>query len=254
MNRTGTCLFEMALVGFALVSAVALLSPSGVAAQAEEASQSYTVPSGGEPTTAGATGVEAGLRLGYGIPQGKPSETGRNMDEGISGQVPLWLDLGYRVIPPLFLGLYFQYGFGFVGDYVDASCDADGLDCSVNDIRFGAQVHYHVLFEGQVDPWIGAGFGYEWMTEGASASGVSMDMTAHGFEFLNLQLGLDFTPEDHFYLGPFFTLTLGQFSSVSADCSGLPDCSALENELSGDLEEKSLHEWLLFGVRGGYKP
>src|SRR4051812_6830527 len=64
------------------------------------------------------TGFEAGLRVEYGIPLGDATGAGRPLSDGISGQIPLAIDLGYRVIPNLFIGLYAQYGFGFVGDEI----------------------------------------------------------------------------------------------------------------------------------------
>jgi hypothetical protein len=241
-----------------LFAVLYLISPAlacpTAAAQEAMAAQTTPVPRSGPEPEAGATGFEGGLRLGYGIPLGKSSGRGEDMNEGISGQAPLWIDLGYRIIPPLFLGLYFQYGLGFLGDDLERSCDEGNADCSVVDIRFGAQVQYHPYPGRAGDLWLGAGIGYEWLTISTDEAGLNIGVTMRGFEYFSLQLGVDFTVTHHFYLGPFLAISGGEFSSTSVSCSGDPSCSAFEAEMSQDIDDKSLHSWIFIGVRGGYEP
>ena len=197
-------------------------------------------------------GFEAGLRIGYGLPLGKASD-GADLNQGISGAVPLWLDLGYRAMPELFVGLYTHYGFGFVGDSLDPVCSLSGLDCSASDVRLGIQAHYHPAPRGSVDPWIGLGFGYEWSTWGASGGGVQLSITPSGFELVNLQLGLDVPVSKRFYLGPVISFSLDQFSSISVDCSGAAGLCAGFG-VDGDIPNKALHEWLVIALRAAYAP
>ena len=195
-------------------------------------------------------GFEAGARLGYGIPLGEMAE-GVDLSDGIDGQIPIWLDVGYRPIEALMIGLYFQYGIGLIDN---EACDIDGVDCSGSDIRFGLQAHYHISPEEQLDPWVGLGIGYEWLNRGVEAMGTEVSSTLHGFEFLNLQAGLDIAVAEHVKLGPFLSFSLGQYGSGSAECSGAA-CSALGTvEIDGDIEEKSLHQWLVIGARVAYTP
>lgn len=197
------------------------------------------------------TGFEAGLRLGYGIPLGKVSDPGDDLDQGIASVIPLWLDVGYRASPEFLVGVYGQYGIGSVGDTFDASCG--GLDCSATDTRLGAQVHYHFMPDAGVDPWLGLGFGYEWMTLAFSGPGGEISTTTSGFELVDFQLGVDHRVGEHVYLGAFMSLSLGQYADVSIDCSGAASATC-DSIGDGSINDKALHEWLMFGVRGGYVP
>ncbi|MGC4064077.1 MAG: hypothetical protein QM784_05440 [Polyangiaceae bacterium] len=55
----------------------------------------------------------------------------RILSDGISGHIPLWLNLGYMVTPNIMLGLYGQYGFGLLAGDVSDLCDSQdsGLFC-----------------------------------------------------------------------------------------------------------------------------
>jgi hypothetical protein len=208
----------------------------------------------GAPSIARAeTGFEGGLRLGYGIPLGEAAE-GADLSDVIGGQIPIWIDLGYRVIDPLFIGLYFQYGIGLVGGDLGDACDALDLDCSTSDMRLGVQGHYHISPTENLDPWVGLGIGYEWMGESVEGAGLTLDSTASGIEFLDLQAGLDISVAEHVKIGPFLSFSLGQYSSVSAECDGLQPACEMVGTRDGDIEETAMHEWLMIGVRGAYVP
>jgi hypothetical protein len=194
------------------------------------------------------TGFEIGLRTGYAIPLGKGgANSSLDLNEGISGAVPIWLDLGYRATPQIMVGIYGAYAFGFLGDTLDRACGG-GLDCSSHDIRLGAELQYHILPRQQADPWLGLGLGYEWLTFSASGGGQDGSITASGFEFVNLQAGVDFAPSDsaNFGLGPFLAFSVAQYSDVS--CSGAAGLAC-----PGSFETTT-HEWLTFGVRGTFVP
>jgi outer membrane protein W len=203
------------------------------------------------PAYAEDTGFEAGLRLGYGIPLGSATDNG-DLSDAVGGQVPLILDIGYRVIPNLFIGLYAQYGFAWVGDNFDDLCDLSGASCSAHDIRLGVEGHFHFRPREKLDPWIGLGIGYEWLSMSAEQNDVELSMTFHGFEFVNLQAGLDIRVAENFYLGAFLTLTIAEFSEASVD--GDAPAFGAQFGANGDIDDKGVHEWLLLGVRGAYAP
>jgi outer membrane protein W len=206
-----------------------------------------------------AGGFELGARLGYGIPMGKAvDDPDGALSTGIKGMIPLQLDLGYRVIPNLTVGGYVMYGFGLNGDDTQATCDlaqASGADasCSTSDVRLGIQAHYHIAPTKKTDPWVGAGFGYEWLSLGFDASlggtSVKATSTTKGFEFLNLQGGVDFRAAPGFGIGPFLSFSLAQFGSFGGSCSGACTGITIAN---GDITNKALHQWLLLGVRGSF--
>jgi hypothetical protein len=151
----------------------------------------------------------------------------------------------------VFLGAYFQYGFGFVGDDLEDACDLDGVDCSVSSHRVGAQVHYHFSPRSSADGWLGLGFGYEWSNAKIEALDGELSSSVSGFEFANLQGGVDFYPGEHFYLGPFLSFSIDQYGSRDIECSGAASevCDAFGDD---DIDDKSIHNWLLFGIRGGF--
>jgi opacity protein-like surface antigen len=192
-------------------------------------------------------GLELGLRVGYGIPAGKegaiPGMTNDNLSADVSGIIPIQVDGGYRFNQNVYLGLSFQYAPGLVNNSnsANAFCQT-GFDCSASDLRLGLNVNYHFGMGPPFDPWVGLGVGYEWLMLSASGGGISVDATASGFEFANLQLGGDFPVNPNFVVGPFFAVSIGQYRSISISPGGGDQ----------DLNPKSVHEWFLFGVRAAF--
>lgn len=210
----------------------------------------FAVTERSEAQEEGPTGLELGGRLAYGIPMGRlEDDDDADLADAISGQVPLGLDLGYRVTPQLSVGAFFTYGFGFVGDDLEDLCEFADADCSARDIRVGAQVAYHLQPGQSVDPWLGAGFGYEWLTFNLSANDTDTSVTGHGFEFVNLQAGLDFPAGTGAGIGPYLGFALGQYGRTSSSCDG--DCGMTTDE-SDEIEDKAMHQWLFLGVRGTF--
>jgi hypothetical protein len=205
------------------------------------------------------TGIEIGVRTGYSLPLGQVTGGGNpitlngttyqsqplDLSKDYTGLVPIWFDLGYRVSPQLYAGAYFQYGIAFLpSDAAGGVCGQSGVSCSGSDIMAGVNLHYHVLPGEMVDPWLGIGVGYEWANFNISESGQSVSVQIVGWQFANFQAGADFKVEPNFGLGPFVMLSLGQFDSYSSSVPG--------SLAGGDYQNKALHEWLTFGVRGVY--
>jgi hypothetical protein len=198
---------------------------------------------------------DVGLRLGYALPLGNAWSAGTSgpftfpedakMSNAFSGQIPIWIDAGYRVVPPLVLGLYFQYGFVSVKTATDPNSPGcpSGADCSAHDIRLGLQAEYDLLAGQSIDPWLGLGVGYEWLGLSETANGTTSSGNLSGFEFANLQGGVDFAVGDGVALGPFLSFSLGQYSTFHTEAQGV----------GVDIDvPKALHEWLAFGVRGRF--
>ncbi len=202
----------------------------------------------GQALAAEGSGIDLGLRLGYGIPLGSAAEN-EKLNDLVSGQVPIWVDAGYRFAPNIMAGLYFQYGFAFLPD---SSCPSPA-SCSASDIRFGIQGQYRFMPRESVDPWLGLGIGYEWLDYSVSAGGFDASAGVHGWEFLHLQGGADFKVADGFGIGPFLDFSLGQYSSGSVTTSALPVLGQPVSG-SGDIQNKALHEWLTLGVRAVFDP
>src|SRR5262249_9014476 len=73
--------------------------PAAAAAQAEQAPQPI--------------GLELAVRGGFGLPFGDLlDDTGGGIRDQISGSIPIWIDIGYRVAPAVVVGVYGQLGIG----------------------------------------------------------------------------------------------------------------------------------------------
>jgi hypothetical protein len=210
-------------------------------------------PSGGAPPLDDGspwTAFEFGARLAFGLPFGGLSgATDDNLDHLAKNQIaPLWLDAGFRIASHWYVGGYFAYGLISLADQLSkGTCDQPGISCSSNDTRFGVNAHYHALPDGKVDPWFGAGFGYEWLSATFGGNGITRSTGVDGWEFFNAQAGVDFRLlEGTLGVGPFLAVTVDQYSNQSApsDNHGGTTSSSINNQ--------GLHEWLLFGVRGSY--
>ena len=207
-----------------------------------------------EPRPIGDRKFVLGLRLGYALPMGATAEnddgSSNNMSDAVAGHFPIWLDVGYMVSRDFLLGFYGHYAFGGVAGPLKAECDAAssaGVSCSASDVRFGVQFQYHPTHEGKIDPWLGVGVGYEWLTLDISGAGIDGSTTVKGFELFNLQTGVDFKAAPNLGIGPFVSFSLGQYDSTSN--SG----SIARVNPGGDIANPALHEWLTFGVRAAYR-
>jgi outer membrane protein W len=184
-------------------------------------------------------------------PTGTTAISSNHLSDDYTGMVPISIDLGYRINPAIYVGVFAQYGFVSFNHGTNPAC-LDGFDCSAHDIRFGLDLHYHFLADVGFDPWIGAGVGYEMLDFSASGSvrgqAIREDGNIRGFEFLNLQAGDDFHVTPHLVVGPFIAFSLGRFSSYSLDITS----AGVSQSPSGDLRKRGIHEWLTIGVRGQY--
>src|SRR5690606_7832597 len=107
------------------------------------------------------TGFTTGLRLGAGIPLGKAGQDPLGLERDLSDltpwRAPVWLDIGYTLSGALTIGGYAQVGVGGVGD----ACVGD---CDWSDIRVGAEAELRFAPGAPVNPWLGVGLGWEWLS------------------------------------------------------------------------------------------
>jgi hypothetical protein len=174
-----------------------------------------------------ASAVEVGLRAGYSIPLGDVADKASFSDTGVSGVIPIQADVGYKINPNILVGAYFSYGIGMTNS---DKCK----DCSFSQLRFGAQLHYYLMPNGQFDPWVGAGIGYEILSESNS------ELSAKGLEYVNLQAGADYRLNGNLGLGPVIQFGLGSYGSASVKGTDVPGFKS------------ATHEFLTIGVRGIY--
>jgi hypothetical protein len=174
-------------------------------------------------------GVSVGIRSGFSAPLGSV-ESGKQLSRFTGAVVPIQIDVGYRFLPQLYVGLFAQYGIALPPN---DQCQS----CSGTVARLGIDAQYYFRPKAFLDPWAGLGVGYE--IASITQSGAAADNTtikAHGLEFFELQAGLDLHAADHIRFGPYVGLSLGQYSSITGESS----------------VQTSTHEWLTAGLRGQF--
>jgi hypothetical protein len=188
------------------------------------------------------TSFEAGVRAGVAFPVGDLAQNS-SLSNTISWSAPIQVEAGAR-IGPAFVGGYFSYAFGKLGSNIDCGT----ASCSLGDVRVGFEVLWHFAPAAKVDPWAGLGLGYEWLTLSGSAGGTSASGTVRGFEFLNVQAGVDFVAGRVFRIGPFVMATLSQYGTGSVSVTG---AGGGTTGGEGDIMNKTLHSWISVGLRLG---
>jgi len=199
-------------------------------------------------------GFEVGVRTGYAFSAGNlgapPDGTDAPLGDYVGGQWPLWLDAGYRVLPQLYLGAYFQYGFGFINDDNLTGCRNANVDCSASDVRLGVMGRYNFAPLWLASPWLGLGVGYEWGSATFLIGSSTFDSSWSGFEIANLQAGVDFRVARRLVVAPFISFSLGQFRSVSTRTT-IANITTTTDE---DIAKHSIHEWIFIGARFAFMP
>lgn len=188
--------------------------------------------------------ISLGARVGAGLSLGKVGGT-LAMSDWLKEQIPIQVDALYRWNERLAFGAYFSHGFARTSGDLRDLCDLPGADCTGRVERLGAQVQYTFATKRRHLPWAGAGIGYEWNRLDSSDPTGRVKVTYKGWEYLNLQAGVDFRLGRRFLAGPFVLFSVTQYE---------------EGELSGDfgtgsgaIDSKKLHEWLTAGVRGRFE-
>ena len=181
--------------------------------------------------------LEVSTRIGYSLPAGSTSEN-NSLGDTVSGQLPVQIDVGYRINSHFYIGAYGQLGTALLkGDCADTNCSA-------RNTRVGVSAQYYILPEAKFTPWLGVGTGYEWLTVKQSIDGENVSSTLHGFEFVNLQIGGDYRVSNRFALGPFASASLGQYSQGSVGGS--------DGEVSSAIDKPALHQWITLGLKGTF--
>jgi hypothetical protein len=195
------------------------------------------------------TGFQLGLRTGVAVPLGEVDK-GESMSDSFTPQVPIIADIGVKVIPELFLGGYLGLSVGGAGDAIKKSCDALNVDCMAVGFRFGIEAQLHLNPDGRWNPWVGYGIGYE--IAGASGSKGNNKLTAAlgGVEFAHFMAGADYRINKVVGVGPYADFALGQYSIASVEATS----NGVTKKTDGDIKDKTLHEWLLIGVKVTFFP
>jgi hypothetical protein len=106
-------------------------------------------------------------------------------------------------------------------------------------LRLGLEAQYHVSPGAAMNPW----FGYLESTGfSAQANGQTASAAVAGWEYGHLMAGLDFRLTKTIGIGPVLDFSFGQYTRESVQNPG-------SAQVSGDIQKKDFHEWLLIGGR-----
>ena len=214
---------------------------------------------------------DLGLRTGVGIVVGGLTASGMVPPGPLVPLVTLEADAGYRLAGVVTLGLAATYARAFLprSSLATAAATGDGpcfegTACSAVIYRVGLQARVHLAPHGSIDPWIGIGAGYEFLTVSESGQTqtpqgpVRFDavaLTLRGFEYGRLELGAEGRIGASFALGPFLSLSVAGYnaSRASGAVSVGNSTAQLDGRNSREIVTPYPHGWLVFGVRGAFE-
>lgn len=159
------------------------------------------------------------------------------MGNFFSGEVPVITDIGWKVIPNVFVGGYFGFGIG----------GASGFEAAVNTFcgsasyRMGLEGQYQFLPDAAINPWLGYGIGFEWIGLECANSSAS----AEGIEFGHFMAGLNVRLSRIIAVGPLVDFSLGEYSTFETTGAAMS---------TNGIAQKALHEWLSIGGRVVFFP
>jgi hypothetical protein len=195
------------------------------------------------------TGFQLSLRTGVAVPLGEVDK-GDSISDTFTPQVPIIADIGVKVIPQLFLGGYVGISAGGVGDVIKKACDRVGVDCLAVGFRIGIEGQLHIAPDARWNPWVGYGIGYEIAGASGSKAGNKLSAALGGVEFAHFMGGVDYRISRVVGIGPYADFALGQYSIASLEATS----GGSTTKTDGDIKDKSLHEWLLIGVKITFFP
>jgi hypothetical protein len=185
-------------------------------------------------------GFAAAAQVGYAWPAGRLSEAdGDELSKSFGGQASLIGELGARVTPSLFVGVYAGYARGGVTGDLATTCAQ--IDCSAYSARGGIAVRYRFFPAPSVQPWIGYAAGYEVTTVSMTNGVTNADISVTGLELAHFSVGLDYSDDELYAFGPVLDVGIGEYHHMNGDAPG--------RHIDQDITRTSLHEWITLGVR-----
>jgi len=152
------------------------------------------------------------LTIGTGYAQGF-GEIGTNQpkltDVGQPGGA-VQIGVGYRLIPPLALGVYGSGGMFSRADRVDSSTN-------LYTSTAGVQADWHFLpSQQEIDPWVSLGTGWRgyWMHNNVGTTSL------HGLELAKLQVGVDYRVAQAVAISPVIGADMSMFLTQANPTSG----------------------------------
>lgn len=192
-------------------------------------------------------GPELGLRTGYAVPSGRV-EVGRRLRDTLTFALPVHVDLGYR-FRNWFFGGYGQYALGFESRTSASTCPG----CTHSWLRIGLQAQYSFLHSADSELWAGLGSGQQWLNTDIDKDRREAFQAA-GYEYLVFQLGGAVHIAEGVTLGPFTSVSLGEYVRTLQTCQRDELCPATRQRVEEPTPSAQLHLWFVSGVRATLLP
>jgi hypothetical protein len=182
------------------------------------------------------TGLAFPMGMAYSKTAGDPGlpAAAASLGDVAGVQVPIILDIGGKPDRHVFVGGYLGFGLGSSAGAFGSACSS----CAATTASLGAQVHYAILPDEWVNPWVGYGLGFSWFSAGSAPNEVDL----RGFDFARLTLGVDFRLSRTLGIGPFVDFDVGVYDSRTID-------APRGRFADGDIHGRTIHEWLVIGPR-----
>lgn len=193
------------------------------------------------------TGFQLALRGGAAVPFGTISAS-TSMSDALGPQIPVLVDVGTKLTPNIFVGAFLGAAYGGTAGALTKTCNNYGIECNGFWFRGGLLAEYNFHPDRTVNPWVGYGIGYEIGGTNGTYGRNKITNTVRGIEFAHLLAGLDFRLQEWFGIGPFVDAAFGLYdvAKTQVNSGGYILTSA--------PEDRSLHLWLLLGVRLVMRP
>ena len=197
------------------------------------------------PYNNGKGGAELGIRVAYSAPVGNVV-AGVPVTDYLSGAVPITLDFGGRIGQHVYVGVYFKYGparvparFTSVERFPNGEYFNQRVTGRTSGLGLTAQ--YHILPNFRIDPWVGLGFGRNWLTaEASSQYGTLYKDGLRGYE-IELLAGFDVRVTRFFGIGPYVSVSTGQITSANSTANGYsPELPSLTRTFAGGSSAPTL--------------
>lgn len=196
------------------------------------------------------TGFEVQARLAVAV------TTTESHSDIVQFAIPFQVDVGYRIIPQLFLGASAMIASPASGNTLVDACKKWVDDrCAPLWFRTAIGAQFHISPESKVDPWLGYSFGREWIgfsQESRNASGREISGVFTGWQYAIIDAGLDFRFSKNVGVGPYASFVMGQYDVARISAQGIPPTNV--TDVSFRTREDDMHIWGVVGFRGSYMP
>jgi hypothetical protein len=207
-------------------------------------------------------GFQFGARVGYSYGSGIVF-SGFTVGDGSRGAMPLTVDLGWRILPQLYVGARGHYAPVFTRtNSVDCF---EGWTCASQEYQMGLEVDYHPIPRNRFDPYVGLGGGYEILHTknsgpalvptpgGFVPATVELSAIDRGFNFFTVTFGFDGRIDPAVGVGLYAEFSLNEYNihtgTQTASVGGTQVASAPLPDVN-----HGLHEIYSVGVRGTFNP